>query len=141
MQLNVPPDLETLINKRLLSGAYTSPEDVLRRALEAQDAQESWTDEERRALSAHIEEGYLQAERGELIEAQQARGEDERLCSDATRQSGYFQYLVPHRREQRNRRRSCRASDLRGPAHLRRPAQCNITSDATSPPVRSVSGR
>jgi len=36
---------------------------VLRRALEAQDAEESWTDEERRALSAHLEEGFLQAER------------------------------------------------------------------------------
>ena len=46
MQLNVPPDLETLINKRLSSGAYTNAEDVLRRALEAQDAEESWTDEE-----------------------------------------------------------------------------------------------
>jgi Arc/MetJ-type ribon-helix-helix transcriptional regulator len=51
MQLNVPPDLETLINKRLSSGGYQSPEDVLRRALEAQDAEESWTDTERRALS------------------------------------------------------------------------------------------
>ena len=51
MQLNVPPDLETLINKRLSSGGYRSVEDVLRRALEAQDAEESWTDEERRALS------------------------------------------------------------------------------------------
>jgi hypothetical protein len=28
-------------------------------ALEAQDAEERWTDEERRALSSHIEEGYL----------------------------------------------------------------------------------
>ena len=75
MQLNVPPDLETLINKRLSSGGYTSAEDVLRRALEAQDAEESWTDEERRALSSHIEEGYLQAERGELIDGTQARRE------------------------------------------------------------------
>jgi Arc/MetJ-type ribon-helix-helix transcriptional regulator len=75
MQLNVPPDLETLINKRLSSGGYKSVEDVLRRALEAQDAEESWTDEERRALSAHIEEGYLQAERGELIDGAQVRGE------------------------------------------------------------------
>jgi antitoxin ParD1/3/4 len=75
MQLNVPPDLETLINKRLSSGGYESVEDVLRRALEAQDAEESWTDEERRALSAHIEEGYQQAERGELIDAPQARRE------------------------------------------------------------------
>jgi len=66
MQVNLPPDLETLINKRLSSGAYSTAEEVLRRALEAQDAEESWTDEERRALSAHIEEGYQQAERGEL---------------------------------------------------------------------------
>ncbi len=75
MQLNIPPDLETLINKRLSSGVYSNAEDVLRRALEAQDAEESWTDEERRALSAHIEEGYQQAERGELIEGAQARQE------------------------------------------------------------------
>jgi Arc/MetJ-type ribon-helix-helix transcriptional regulator len=45
MQLRVPPDLETLINKRLSSGGYTDAEDVLRRALEAQDAEESWTEE------------------------------------------------------------------------------------------------
>ncbi|MGA2589636.1 MAG: hypothetical protein ABSH32_06955 [Bryobacteraceae bacterium] len=75
MQLNVPPDLETLINRRLSSGAYTNVEDVLRRALEAQDAEESWTDEERRALLAHIEEGFLQAERGELIDGARARRE------------------------------------------------------------------
>src|ERR1017187_2647845 len=42
------------------------------RALEAQDAEESWTDDERRALSAHIEEGYLQAERGVLTDGTQA---------------------------------------------------------------------
>jgi Arc/MetJ-type ribon-helix-helix transcriptional regulator len=79
MQVNVPPDLETLINKRLSSGGYTSVEDVLRRALEAQDAQENWTDEERRALASHIEEGYLQAERGELIDGAQARREIQAL--------------------------------------------------------------
>lgn len=90
MELNVPPDLENLINKRLSSGSYQSVEDVLRRALEAQDAEESWTDEERRALSAHIEEGYLQAERGELIEGEQVRRE--------------IQVLKDNRRQQRSRR-------------------------------------
>ncbi|MGD0131073.1 MAG: hypothetical protein ABSE57_03460 [Bryobacteraceae bacterium] len=75
MELNLPPDLETLINKRLSSGGYESVEDVVRRALEAQDAEESWTDEERRALTAHIEEGYQQAERGELIHGAQVRRE------------------------------------------------------------------
>jgi len=75
MQVNLPPDLETLVNKRLSSGGYTNVEDVFRRALEAQDAEESWTDEERRALTSHIEEGFLQAERGELIDGAQARRE------------------------------------------------------------------
>lgn len=73
MQVNVPPDLETLINKRLSSGGYTSVEDVLRRALEAQDAEESWTEEERHALADHIEAGYLQAENRVLIDGEQAR--------------------------------------------------------------------
>lgn len=75
MQVKVPPDLESLINKRLSSGGYSSVEDVLRRALEAQDAEENWTDEERAALSARIEEGYAQAERGESIDGKQARRE------------------------------------------------------------------
>jgi Arc/MetJ-type ribon-helix-helix transcriptional regulator len=82
MQLKVPPDLETLINKRLSSGGYENAEDVLRRALEAQDAEESWTDEERRALSAHIEEGYVQAERGDLIDGDQARREIQAMKDD-----------------------------------------------------------
>ena len=75
MQLTVPPDLESLINKRLSSGGYASAEEVLRDALEAQDAQESWTGDELRTITEQIEEGYRQAERGELIESQQARRE------------------------------------------------------------------
>ncbi|HKQ86351.1 MAG TPA: hypothetical protein VJS43_06200 [Candidatus Acidoferrales bacterium] len=75
MHLDLPPDLETLIKKRLSSGAYADAEDVLRRALQAQDAVESWTDAERRALSNHIEEGYRQAERGELTDRVNARRE------------------------------------------------------------------
>jgi hypothetical protein len=82
MQLNVPSDLEALINKRLSSGAYTSPEDVLRRALEAQDAEESRTDDERRAHSTHIEEGFLQAERGELVDGTKARRDIQEMKQD-----------------------------------------------------------
>ena len=79
MQLTVPADLETLINKRLSSGGYANVEDVLRRALEAQDAEVSCAEEERRALCSHIEEGYLQAERGELIDSSRVRFEIEAL--------------------------------------------------------------
>ncbi len=44
MEINVPPDLDTLIKKRLASGGYGNAEDVLRRALVAQDAEESRTE-------------------------------------------------------------------------------------------------
>jgi putative addiction module CopG family antidote len=79
MQVNLPPDLETLISKRLSSGAYADAEDVLRRALEAQDAEESWTEEERRALSARIEEGFQQAECDQLLDSTRARHEIQAL--------------------------------------------------------------
>ena len=85
MQLRISPDLEKLIKRRLSSGGYTSVEDVLRRALEARDAEESWTDDERRALSAHIEKGHLQAERGELIDGAQA-GHEIQAMKDAWRE-------------------------------------------------------
>jgi hypothetical protein len=48
---------------------------VFRRALEAQDAEESWADEEWRPLEAPMEEGFLQAERGGLIDGAQVRHE------------------------------------------------------------------
>ena len=72
MQLNFPPDLEALVQKRLATGAFANAEEVIRRALEAQDAEESWAEEERRVVSAHIEEGFLQAERGQLIKGDEA---------------------------------------------------------------------
>lgn len=73
MHLEVLADIDALINKRLVSGAYEVIEDVLRQALEARDAEGSWTEEERNALMAHIAEGYRQAERGELIDGALAR--------------------------------------------------------------------
>ncbi len=82
MKITLPPDLETLVNKRLSSGGYASVEDVFRRALEAQDAEENWTDDERRALASHIEEGFQQAERGELIDGAQARHEIQAMKED-----------------------------------------------------------
>ena len=79
MQINLPPDLEELVNRRLSSGGHTSVEEVFRSALEAQDAKESWAEEERRVLSSHIEEGWLQAERGELIDGARVRDGIQRM--------------------------------------------------------------
>jgi len=46
------------------------------------EAVDSWTDEERQSAMAHIEEGFLQAERGELIPGARARAEIEGMKAD-----------------------------------------------------------
>ena len=70
MQLTIPPDLQALIEKRMATGAFESAEEVLRCALEAQDEEES---QQRQAISDHIEEGFRQAERGELYTEDEVR--------------------------------------------------------------------
>ncbi len=65
MQLNVPPDLETLINKRLSSGGYTNAEEVLRRALERGTEEEAGL--KRNAGRCHCIEGRLSASRARRI--------------------------------------------------------------------------
>jgi Arc/MetJ-type ribon-helix-helix transcriptional regulator len=73
MQLNVPPDLEALVQKRLATGAFANAEDVIRHALEALDAEESWTDEERRALDRKIDRALEQAAAGKVYGPEEAR--------------------------------------------------------------------
>ena len=73
MQLTIPEDLQALIEKRIAIGAFDSAMDVVRHALEAQDYGEEWTDEERLEIVDHIEEGYQQAERGELFDEDEVK--------------------------------------------------------------------
>jgi putative addiction module CopG family antidote len=73
MQLNIPPDLQPLIDKRLSSGEYGSAEAVLRRALEVLEAEETWTEEERRALDEKIEHTLAQVAAGKVYGPEEAR--------------------------------------------------------------------
>jgi Arc/MetJ-type ribon-helix-helix transcriptional regulator len=73
MQLNVPPDLEALVLKRLATGAFANAEDVIRRALETLDAEESWTEEERLALDEKIDRALEQVASGRVYGPEEAR--------------------------------------------------------------------
>jgi predicted transcriptional regulator len=82
MEVHFPPEVQAkLVHSAAKQGrdADELVQDVLVRYLadEARffEAVESWTDEERQAAVSHIEEGFLQAERGELIDGAQARRE------------------------------------------------------------------
>jgi putative addiction module CopG family antidote len=73
MQLNIPPDLQPLIDKRLSSGEYSSAEEVFRRALEVLEAEESWAEEERRALDEKIDRALAQVAAGNVYGPEEAR--------------------------------------------------------------------
>jgi Arc/MetJ-type ribon-helix-helix transcriptional regulator len=73
MQLNVPPDVEALVQKRLATGAFANAEDVIRRALETLDAEESWTEEERRGLDQKIDRALEQVASGRVYGPEDAR--------------------------------------------------------------------
>ena len=80
MEVHFSPDVqEKLVHSAAKQGrdADELVQEVLARYL-ADEARffevvESWTDEERKAAISHIEEGFLQAERGELISGGQVR--------------------------------------------------------------------
>ena len=73
MQLTVPTDVEALVQKRLATGAFASVEDVIRRALETLDAEESWTDQERSALDEKIDRALEQVAAGRVYGPEEAR--------------------------------------------------------------------
>ena len=88
MQLNVPPDLEALVQKRLDTGAFANAEDVIRRALETLDAEESWSDEERSALDEKIDRALEQVAAGRVYGPEEARRKASRIERDAPSESG-----------------------------------------------------
>ena len=65
MTINLEPEDEKLIQKRLQTGVFGSPREVIHRALESLDAEESWLQENRGAINGKIARGVAQFERGE----------------------------------------------------------------------------
>jgi antitoxin ParD1/3/4 len=65
MTVKLRPEDEQLVQKRLQSGAFASPEEVIHRALKSLDTEEDWLQENRQAISEKIERGLDQLERGE----------------------------------------------------------------------------
>ncbi len=64
MQLNIPADVEALVQKQLATGAFADEADVIRRALETLEAEGTWSQEERRTLDNKIDGALEQVAAG-----------------------------------------------------------------------------
>ena len=73
MAITLRPEDEQLVREALRSGAYQSPDEIIKRALELLCERDAWLADHR----AKIEEGYAAARRGELIESDQVRSQME----------------------------------------------------------------
>ena len=75
MAIDLKPEQQRVIDLAVQSGAYQNPGDVLDQAfaiIREQLQLEDWMVEQREAVAAHIETGFAQAERGELIDGDTA---------------------------------------------------------------------
>ena len=75
MTIDLKPDQQRVIDLAVRSGAYQNPSEVLDQAFEIIREQldlEDWMLEQCEAIAVHIEKGFTQAERGELIDGDAA---------------------------------------------------------------------
>jgi Arc/MetJ-type ribon-helix-helix transcriptional regulator len=75
MAIDLKPEQQRVIDLAVASGAYRNPDEVVDQAFEIIREQlelEDWMLEQREAITAHIEKGFAQAERGESIDGDAA---------------------------------------------------------------------
>jgi antitoxin ParD1/3/4 len=82
MTVELRPEVEALIQKRLQSGAFSSAAEVIERALEFLSAEEDWLADNRATISAQIQDGWDEAQRGELTDAEDVRTEMQQFKED-----------------------------------------------------------
>ena len=73
MEIELTPEDEQLIQKRLQSGAFHTIEEVIHDALVSQDSEEDWLQENRSTIDAKIARGLTQLDSGEGISGDVAR--------------------------------------------------------------------
>ena len=86
MTVELKPEIEALIQKRLQSGAFSSAEEVIERALEFLSAEEDWLANNHDEIATQIQEGWDEAQRGELIDGERVRVEMQQFKEDWKKQ-------------------------------------------------------
>jgi antitoxin ParD1/3/4 len=68
MNINLTPELESLVHKKVKSGRYNSASEVVRDALRLFEDHERIREARLQAVRRKIDEGWAEAERGDVID-------------------------------------------------------------------------
>ena len=93
MTVELKPEIEALIQKRLQSGAFSSAEKVIERALEFLNAEEDWLPDNRDHIA--VQEGWDEAQRGEWTVTENVRAEMQRFKRIGSN-AGRHEPVPPH---------------------------------------------
>jgi antitoxin ParD1/3/4 len=72
MTIHLNPELEALIQKDVERGPYQSADEFVAHAVQTLHEQEQWLADNGADIAAKIEHGFAQAERGELVDGDEA---------------------------------------------------------------------
>ena len=72
MTIHLNPELEALIERDVERGPYQSADEFVAHAVQLLHEQEQWLADNRDGIAAKIEHGFAQAERGELVNGDEA---------------------------------------------------------------------
>jgi putative addiction module CopG family antidote len=70
MIIRLRPEIEEMIKQDIQCGAYQSVDEFVEHAVSMPHEQEAWLAANREEIRAKIAEGYAEAQRGELIDAE-----------------------------------------------------------------------
>ena len=73
MTIQIRPELEALVRQDVEQGPYQSVEQFVEQAVAMLHAQEEWLRSHREEISEMVEDGWLAAQRGELLQSDQIK--------------------------------------------------------------------
>jgi antitoxin ParD1/3/4 len=79
MEIRLRPELEDLIKQDVQRGSYKTVDEFVECAVSQLHEQEVWLAQNRAEIGSKVDEGYAAAQRGELIDADAARSQLQRL--------------------------------------------------------------
>jgi Arc/MetJ-type ribon-helix-helix transcriptional regulator len=72
MRVQLKPELESLVRADVARGPYQSVDEFIERAVELLHEHEEWLSKNQVEIGSMIDVGFAQAERGELLDPEQA---------------------------------------------------------------------